>query len=80
MFPVSEDEALVPNDEHDDQGYCEEEKKELGDPLFNIFPFMLRIIVLSVYDQTDECHADNVILTNEKAQDAEDAGEPEALI
>ena len=77
---VPEDKSPVPNHERGGQGHREKIKGELRDPLFRVLPPFLGRARLEVTRESDEKDPDDVVLADQKTQDARDTGKPETPV
>ena len=74
---VAEDKAFIPNNEPDHQNGGKKMKGKFREPPFDILPPVLRIIIFKISQPGDEGEPDDIVLSDDEAQDSEEAGEPE---
>ena len=80
VFSVSENKPFIPNDKQDHQERREKVEREFWEPLPDVSPAVLRIIILEVNKQANKSKPDDIVLSDEEAQDPENSGEPEPLV
>ncbi len=77
---IADNEAFIQNSEGNKQNGREKEKEEFWHPSFDIPPPVLGIIILEINKQPDESKPNDIVLSDEKTQDAEHTGKPKPLV
>jgi len=81
MVPsVSENKIFIPNKKEDHQDCRKKKERKFRKPFLDVLPTILGVVIFEVGDPSNKHEPQDIVLTHDDAQDAENAGKPKPLV